>query len=155
MWDVWDVGCSGCRMFGRWGVQGVECAGCGMFGMWDVGDVVCLGCGMFEMWDVWVVGCEIWDVCRDVGCLFTKCQIFRVSIHSWKFYAYLLHISMHISTSLILIRLLFLWKSYLTIPFSPKYKVSYFIFHTMKRKVKSQNFSFQFFGHAVIFLIFF
>ena len=36
MWDVqdvecWDVGCSGCGMFGMWDV------GCGMFaGMWDV-----------------------------------------------------------------------------------------------------------------------
>ena len=31
MWDVRDVGCSGCGMFGMWDV------GCGMFaGMWDV-----------------------------------------------------------------------------------------------------------------------
>ena len=31
MWDVGDVGCSGCGMFGMWDV------GCGMFaGMWDV-----------------------------------------------------------------------------------------------------------------------
>ena len=37
MWDVRDVGCSGC----------------GMLGMWDVGDVGCWGCGMFAgMWDV-------------------------------------------------------------------------------------------------------
>ena len=31
MWDVRDVGCVGCGMFGMWDV------GCGMFaGMWDV-----------------------------------------------------------------------------------------------------------------------
>ena len=43
MWDVWEVGCSGCGMFGRWDVREVGCSGCGM-----------------------------WDVCRDVGCWFTK-----------------------------------------------------------------------------------
>ena len=32
MWNVWDVGCSGCSRFGMWNV------GCGMFAeMWDVG----------------------------------------------------------------------------------------------------------------------
>ena len=32
MWNVWDVGCSGCSRFGMWDV------GCGMFAeMWDVG----------------------------------------------------------------------------------------------------------------------
>ena len=36
--------------------------------MWDVGDVGCLGCGMFGMWYVEDVGCEMWDVYRDVGC---------------------------------------------------------------------------------------
>ena len=47
MWDVRDVGCSGCGMFGMWDVRDVGCSGCGMFGMWDV------GCGMFAgMWDV-------------------------------------------------------------------------------------------------------
>ena len=50
MWDVWDVGCSGCGMFKMWDVQDVRCSGCEMFGMWDVRDV---GCGMFAgMWDV-------------------------------------------------------------------------------------------------------
>ena len=44
MWNVRDVGCWGCRMFGMWNVQDVGCSGCGMFGMWDVG---CFpGCGM-------------------------------------------------------------------------------------------------------------
>ena len=52
MWDVGDVECSGCRMFGRCDVRGVGCLRGGMFGMWDVRDG---GCGM-------------WDVCRDVGC---------------------------------------------------------------------------------------
>ena len=36
-WDVRDVGCSECGMFGMWNVRDVECSGCGMFsGMWDV-----------------------------------------------------------------------------------------------------------------------
>ena len=44
MWDVGDVGCSGCGMFGMWDVRDVGCSGGGMFGMWDVG---CLpGCRM-------------------------------------------------------------------------------------------------------------
>ena len=51
MWDVQDVGCSGCGMLGMWDVGDVGCLGCGMFGMWDVRDVGCLlgcllGCGM-------------------------------------------------------------------------------------------------------------
>ena len=47
MWDVRDVGCSGCGIFGMWDVRDVGCSGCGMFGMWDV------ECGMFAgMWDV-------------------------------------------------------------------------------------------------------
>ena len=47
MWDVWDVGCSGCGMFGMWDVRDVGCSGCGMCGMWDVGS------GMFAgMWDI-------------------------------------------------------------------------------------------------------
>ena len=69
MWDVWDVRCSGCGMFGMWDVQDVGCLGCGMFGVWDVGDVGCSECGMFGMWDVRNVGCSgcgmltgIWDV---------------------------------------------------------------------------------------------
>ena len=42
MWDVRDVGCSGCGMFG-----------CGMSRMWDVRDFGCLVCGMFSgIWDV-------------------------------------------------------------------------------------------------------
>ena len=46
MWDVGDVGCSGCGMLGMWDVQDVGCLGCGMCGMWDVRDVGCSGCGM-------------------------------------------------------------------------------------------------------------
>ena len=46
MWDVPDVGCSGCGMFGMWDVRDVGCSECGMFGMWDVRDVVA------GMWDV-------------------------------------------------------------------------------------------------------
>ena len=47
MWNVGDVGCSGCGILGMWDVGDVGCSGCGMFGMWDV------GCGMFAgMWDV-------------------------------------------------------------------------------------------------------
>ena len=52
MWNVRDVGCSGCGMLGMWDVGDVGCWGCGMFGMWDVRDVGCSGCGMFRMWDV-------------------------------------------------------------------------------------------------------
>ena len=45
-WDVWDVGCSVC------GVFGMECSGFEMLGMWDVRDVIywdvrCWGCGKF------------------------------------------------------------------------------------------------------------
>ena len=41
MWDVGDVGCSGCGMFEMWDARDVGCSGCEM---WDVG---CLpGCGM-------------------------------------------------------------------------------------------------------------
>ena len=37
MWDVRDVGCSGCRMLEMWDVRDVGSSGCGMFaGMWDV-----------------------------------------------------------------------------------------------------------------------
>ena len=55
-----------------WNVRDVGCSGCGMFGIWDVGDVGlqdvgCSGCGMLGMWDVRDVGCGIWDVCRDLG----------------------------------------------------------------------------------------
>ena len=57
MWDVRDVGCLGCGMFGMWYVRDVGYPGCGMFGMWDVRDVGCLGC---RMWDVGCLpGCGI------------------------------------------------------------------------------------------------
>ena len=52
MWDVRDVGCSGCEILG----------------MWNVWDVACSGCGMFGMWHVWSVRCGMWDVCWDVAC---------------------------------------------------------------------------------------
>ena len=52
MWDVWDVGYLGCGMFEMWDVSEVVCSECRIFGMWDVWNVGCLGCGMFEMWDV-------------------------------------------------------------------------------------------------------
>ena len=70
MWDVRDVGCSGCGMFEMWDVGDVGCSGCGMFGMWDVRDVGCWGCGMFGMWDVRDVGCAGCGMFRmwDVGC---------------------------------------------------------------------------------------
>ena len=42
MWDVRDVVCFGCRIFGMWDVQDVGYSGCGMFGMWDLcSDVGC------------------------------------------------------------------------------------------------------------------
>ena len=58
MWDVGDVGCSRCGMFGMWDVRDVGCLGCGMFRMWYVPDVGCSGCGMFGMWVVRDVGCS-------------------------------------------------------------------------------------------------
>ena len=39
-------------MFGMWDVRDVGCSGCGMLGMWDVEDVGRWGCGMFWIWDV-------------------------------------------------------------------------------------------------------
>ena len=30
MWDVWDVGCWGCRMLGMWDVRDVG------YGIWDI-----------------------------------------------------------------------------------------------------------------------
>ena len=36
-------------MLEMWDVEDVRCFGCGMFGVWDVGDVGSLGCGMFWM----------------------------------------------------------------------------------------------------------
>ena len=93
MWDVGNMGCSGCGIFRVWDVRGVRdvgcsdvgCLGCGTFGMWDVRDKECSGCGMLEMWefgDVGLWGCgmlgmfgmrdirdvrssKMWDV-RDV-----------------------------------------------------------------------------------------
>ena len=57
MWDVRDVVCSGCGMFGTWYVRDVGCLGCGIFGMSNVRDVVCSGCGM---WDVGsLLGCRM------------------------------------------------------------------------------------------------
>ena len=52
MWDVEDMGCSGCGMLGMLGMWDggyVGCSGCGMFGMWNVGDVGCSGCGMCDV----------------------------------------------------------------------------------------------------------
>ena len=37
MWDVRDVPCSGCGMFGMWDARDVGCWGRVMFGMWVVG----------------------------------------------------------------------------------------------------------------------
>ena len=57
MWDVWDVGCSRCEMFGILDIRHVGCWGCGMFKMWDIGDVGSLGC---NMWDVrCLLGCAM------------------------------------------------------------------------------------------------
>ena len=67
MWDVGDV-----WMLGMWDIGDVWCWGCGMFRMWDLGDVLCWGCAMFRMWYVEDVGCRMRDVCRVVGCWFTK-----------------------------------------------------------------------------------
>ena len=76
MWDVRDVGCSGCGMLGMWDVRDVGCSGCGMFGVWDVQDVGCSRCGMFGMWNVQDVGCSGCGMCRNVGC--AGCGMFRM-----------------------------------------------------------------------------
>ena len=61
MWDVQDVLCSRCGMFGMWDVRNVGCSGYEMFGMcrmWDVQDVGCSRCAIFGMWDVGcLLGC--------------------------------------------------------------------------------------------------
>ena len=49
IWDVGDVGCSRCRMFGMWDVRDVGCSGCGMFGMWDVGRLLGRGILIYKM----------------------------------------------------------------------------------------------------------
>ena len=60
-------------MFETWDVRDVECFGCGMFGMWNVRDAGCLGFEMFEMWDVRDVGCGMfigmWDVDLENACV--------------------------------------------------------------------------------------
>ena len=50
IWDVCDMVCLGCEMFGMWNVWDVECSGWGMFGMWNDWDKRYLECGMFRMW---------------------------------------------------------------------------------------------------------
>ena len=57
MWNVRDVGCSGCGMFRMRNVWDVGCSGCGLFRMWNVWDVRCSGWGMFGMLNVGDVGC--------------------------------------------------------------------------------------------------
>ena len=44
MWDVRDVG-----MLGIWNVGDLGCSGCGMLGIWDVRNVGCSRCGMLGM----------------------------------------------------------------------------------------------------------
>ena len=50
-WDDENVGCGMFRMWDvqMWDVRDMGCSECGMFGMWDIRDVGCSGCGM---WDV-------------------------------------------------------------------------------------------------------
>ena len=54
MWDVPDVGCSGCSMLGIWDTQDG--------GVRNVGYLDCRysGGGMFRIWDVWNAGCLQW-----------------------------------------------------------------------------------------------
>ena len=74
MWDVGDIGCLGCRMFGMWDFWDVGCLGCGTSEMWDVRDVECWGCGMFG---VWHVGCGMWNVLPGCGILIYKMMFTR------------------------------------------------------------------------------
>ena len=82
MWDILDLECLECEIFGMWSVWDVDvrdmgclfCGiwGCGMFRIWDVQDVKCLGCEILRMWAIWDMGCSrfgMWDrnVYWDVG----------------------------------------------------------------------------------------
>ena len=80
-WGCWrcgmlgELGYSWCWMTWMWDVRDVRiwwlgCSVCGMFGMWNVGSVGCSGYGM-------------WDVCRDVGCWFTKWRKFKIDEMSY------------------------------------------------------------------------
>ena len=108
-----------CGMLGDivcWDVRDVECSGCGLFGMWDVRDVWCSGCGMFGMWDVF------WDV----GCWFTTChkwettnnlntKRWKFKIYPWIFYLYGCPFKKYIQIILTIPKLSF-WRSFKTTP---------------------------------------
>ena len=80
MWDVRDVECWGCRMFGTWiwKVWDVRCVRCEVFGMWDLGDVRC------------GVSAGIWDVSFQntlnnlvaTNLVFLMCIVVKLS--SWR-----------------------------------------------------------------------
>ena len=73
IWDIWNSGYWGYRMFEVCNVWDVECWGCEMFEMKDIRDEGCWGCEMFEMKNVRDEGClgckffGIWDI-RNVWC---------------------------------------------------------------------------------------
>ena len=93
MSDVLDARCSGCAMLGMWNIEDMGCSGCGIFrrgtfGMWDFEDTGCSECGMFMMWDVGDVGCwkfGMWDLRCLPGCgmLIYKmlCSFLRVHLY--------------------------------------------------------------------------
>ena len=76
MWDIRDVQCPGCGMFGMWDDWDVGCSRCGMFKMWDVQDVGCSGCGMFGIRDVgcgmfaWMLDVDLQNVLAEEWLLF-------------------------------------------------------------------------------------
>ena len=49
MWNIWDVGCSGCVMLGVWEIREALSSRCVMFTMWDFLDDGSLGLGTFMM----------------------------------------------------------------------------------------------------------
>ena len=49
MWNIWDVGCSGCGMLGVWEIREALSSRCVMFTMWDFLDGGSLGLGTFMM----------------------------------------------------------------------------------------------------------
>ena len=57
MWDVRDVGYSGCGMLSMENVENMGFWGYGMLELWDDGDVGYSGCAVLWIWNVWAVGC--------------------------------------------------------------------------------------------------
>ena len=80
MWDVWNVGCLRCGMFGVWDVRDVGCSGCGMLGMWDIGGVGYSVCGIWNVGSL--PGCGIL-IHKSSYFVKVQCFLLRVASHNW------------------------------------------------------------------------